>query len=247
MVAKILTARRLQQQIGGEIVFFYHDSDHDPRETRTILLNHKTGRPALLNFSFENKVQRKFSPLYAKRIPIGWQDKTIAQLTNYVGKQQIQLLKETSATNIAEFCLEMYKHMGLLEGIKIIRSSDRMFRKSACDISDFFVDIKYSNETVRARYNYHSFKLHVGGDVYLDVPLSLFSKEQISPCNSCRLVWMQSVIHCTHYVTGSSENQYLNKFEAPEISFISRDTIERPNEAYTECKPISTSCLWGPS
>jgi hypothetical protein len=30
LFAKMQTARRLQQEIGGEIVFFYHDSDHDP-------------------------------------------------------------------------------------------------------------------------------------------------------------------------------------------------------------------------
>jgi hypothetical protein len=36
LFAKMTAARRLQQEIGGEIVFFYHDSDHDPRETRTV-------------------------------------------------------------------------------------------------------------------------------------------------------------------------------------------------------------------
>ena len=35
LVAKVLTARRLQSELGGEIVFFCHDSDHDPRETQT--------------------------------------------------------------------------------------------------------------------------------------------------------------------------------------------------------------------
>jgi hypothetical protein len=30
LYAKFVTARRLQQEIGGEIVFFYHDADHDP-------------------------------------------------------------------------------------------------------------------------------------------------------------------------------------------------------------------------
>ena len=35
LFAKIQTGRRLQNEIGGEIVFFFHDSDHDPRETRT--------------------------------------------------------------------------------------------------------------------------------------------------------------------------------------------------------------------
>ncbi|HWL16126.1 MAG TPA: hypothetical protein VNR00_11010, partial [Opitutus sp.] len=45
LYAKIVTARRLQKEIGGEIVFFVHDSDHDPRETQTILRHRKSGEP----------------------------------------------------------------------------------------------------------------------------------------------------------------------------------------------------------
>src|SRR3954469_18860958 len=84
LVAKIQTARRLQKEIGGEIIFFYHDSDHDPRETRTILRHRKTNEIAQLNFSFPNKTQRKFSPLYLKRIPDDWHGKTVLQLPNYI-------------------------------------------------------------------------------------------------------------------------------------------------------------------
>jgi len=235
LFAKIETAKRLQQEIGGEIVFFYHDSDHDPRETRTTLPHRKTNEPAQLNFTFENKTQRKFSPLYAKRIPAGWQEKTIGQLPNYVGHPLINLFKKASATNDAEFCLEIYGYMGLLEGIKIVRSSDPEFRKAACEITDFFVDIKYDGEIARARHTPEGFKLHEGGNVYLNVPLSPFEKEQVSPSRDSRLVWMQSVIHCTHYIAGAGEQDYLRKEEAPEISFVTRDTIERSDEAYTEC------------
>src|SRR5271170_2842620 len=96
LFAKFLTARRLQKEIGGEIVFFYHDSDHDPRETRTRLRHRKTDEPANLNFSFENKLQRKFSPLYLKRISIDWQAKTALQLTNYVERPLIELFKKTA-------------------------------------------------------------------------------------------------------------------------------------------------------
>ena len=62
------TARELQFEIGGEIVFFFHDSDHDWRETRTTLRHPQDGRAAQLNFAFENQMQRKFSPLYLKRV-----------------------------------------------------------------------------------------------------------------------------------------------------------------------------------
>ncbi len=45
---------------------------------------------------------------------------------------------------------------------------------------------------------------------------------------------MQSVIHCTHYIAGAGEQDYLNKAEAPEITFLPRDPIDRLDEAYTE-------------
>jgi hypothetical protein len=45
---------------------------------------------------------------------------------------------------------------------------------------------------------------------------------------------MQSVIHCTHYVAGASEQDYLKKDDAPEITYVVRDTIERADEAYVE-------------
>src|SRR3974377_2456915 len=116
LFAKIQTARRLQKELGGEIVFFYHDSDHDPRETKTILRHRKTNEPAQLNFAFENRLQRKFSPLSLKRIVPGWQAKTELQLPNYVERRCLELFQAISAETIADFCLEMDLHMGLLAG-----------------------------------------------------------------------------------------------------------------------------------
>ena len=76
LFAKIVTARRLQKEIGGEIVFFCHDSDHDPRETATILRDRHSNREVSLNFQFENRIQKQFSPLYAKRVLPEWHEKT---------------------------------------------------------------------------------------------------------------------------------------------------------------------------
>ncbi len=137
LFAKIQTARRLQKELGGEIVFFYHDSDHDPRETRTTLRHRKTNEPAQLNFAFENRLQRKFSPQYLKRIPAGWQDKTLLQLPNYVDRRLIEIFKDSSASNVADFCLEMYRAMSLLDGIRVVRSSDPAIRRAACDVRNF--------------------------------------------------------------------------------------------------------------
>ena len=234
LAAKILTARRLQKEIGGEIVFFYHDSDHDPRETQTLLRHRRTREPAVLNFAFANKIQRKFSPLSHKRIVPGWQRKTELQLPNYVERRYIEIFEQISAANVADFCLSMYRRLGWLDGIRVARSSDPAFRRAACDVPDFFVDVPHEGEIVRARFAQGVFKLHEGGDSFVTLPATPFTKEQISPTRDCRLRWMQSVLRATHYIAGAGEKAYLREEDAPEIQFISRDTIERSDEAHTE-------------
>jgi hypothetical protein len=234
LAAKIQTARRLQKELGGEIVFFCHDSDHDSRETQTILRHRKTNEPALLNFAFANKTQRKFSPLHLKRIPPDWQHRTELQLPNYVAHSLIDLFKGVSAANVADFCLEMYRRMGLLDGVRVMRSSDPAFRQAACDVPEFFADVPHEGEIVRARFTGDALKLHEGGDSFVTLPLTEFTKEQISPTRDTRLRWMQSVVHCTHYIAGAGEQAYLRREDAPEITFVSRDIIDRSDEAYTE-------------
>jgi hypothetical protein len=234
LYAKIQTARRLQSQIGGEIVFFYHDSDHDPRETKTHLYNRKSGAPVQLNFAYDNRVLRKFTPLYLKRIAAGWQTTTAPQLTHYVARRWVDEFKAVTATTAADFCLEMYRRMGLLDGMRIARSSDPALRRSARDVAEFFVDVPYDGEIVRARHLGDSLQLHEGGSAYINLPMVSFTKEQISPTRDSRLVWMQSVLHCTHYIAGGGEQQYLRKEAAPEITFVARDTIERADDAYIE-------------
>jgi hypothetical protein len=234
LYAKVRTARSLHSEIGGEIVFFYHDSDHDPRETKTILHRRATSAPEPLNFMFENKLQRKFSPLYAKRIPADWQQKTTLKLPNFVDIPLLALFREASGATVADFCLDMYRRMGLLDGIRVVRSSSPDVRRAACDIADYFVDVVHEGELVRARYSDGTLRLHEGGDVYIDLPPSTFAREQISPSRDTRLRWMQSVVHCTHYVTGVSEQAYLHTEDARDIQFVTRDDIDRPEEAYVD-------------
>jgi hypothetical protein len=234
LYAKFVTARRLQSEIGGEIVFFCHDSDHDHRETQTTLRHRKTNEPQTFNFTCANKVQRKFSPLFLKRIPADWPTHTARQLPNFVDPRWVEAFKQTTATNAADFCLEMYRHMGLLDGIRVVRSSEPAVRRAACDVTDFFVDVPHEGETVRARLIDGALKLHEGGDCYLTLPAAEYTKEQISPTRDSRLRWMQSVIHCTHYIAGAGEQAYLNQADAPEITFLKRDPIDRSDEAYTD-------------
>jgi hypothetical protein len=234
LFAKIQTARRLQSEIGGEIVFFFHDSDHDPRETRTILRHNKTNEPAQLNFAFRNHIQRRFSPLYLKEIAGDWQAKTARILPNYIRPDLTAVFRRVSAANVADFCLEMYRSMGLLDNIRVVRSSSSDFRQAACNIPDFFADVPYQNEIVRARFVDGALKLHKGGSSFLRLPLTTFTKQQISPTRDTRFRWMQSVVNCSHYVAGAGEKDYLCPEETPGINFINRDVIDQSDEAYTE-------------
>ena len=233
LFAKILTARRLQKEIGGEIVFFFHDSDHDPRETITILRDQHSDEEMALNFQFENRIQKQFSPLYAKRVLPDWQKKTARQLPNYVGRSLVAHFKETKCSNVADFCLEMYTRMGLLEGVRVERSSAPEFRAHAVAVPDYFIDQRYEGEIVRARYREGKLLLHKGGDRFLEIPVGEFGPKQISPTRDTRFRWMQSVIRCSHYVAGASEQRYINKADDPTVKFIERDEISDFGKAYT--------------
>jgi len=246
LVAKIETARRLQKELGGKVVFFYHDSDADYRETITIFRDKITGAEVRLNFTQENKIQKKFSPLYLKRIPKGWKEEILKQLPRFVGKDMMDIFASIDATNTADFCLEMYKKMGLLEGIEVVRSSDPEFRQKAMDLEEYFADIKYQGEIVRAKAepnvlsptNYQlpatsSFSLHEGGGKFTKIPLpAKIEKRQISAGANERFAWMQSVVHCTHYIYGEGEKEYLDFDAHPEVKFIQRDAIDQPNCAW---------------
>jgi len=107
-------------------------------------------------------------------------------------------------------------------------------RRRAIDVDDFYVDVPYEGELVRARRQGDRLMLHRGGDQYLEIPDRETGKESKSPTRDTRLRWMQSVVRCTHYVAGASEMQYLNRDETPEIAFVERDAIDRPHESFVE-------------
>jgi hypothetical protein len=232
LYAKIVTARRLQKEIGGEIVFFFHDSDHDCRETITLLRERHTGRDAALNFQFANKIQKQFSPLYAKRVLPEWQAKMARQLPNYVAPELVDHFKAVEASSVAEFCHDLYARMGLLDEIRVERSSDVDFRKRAVPVDDYFVDVSSEGEIVRARYRDGKLLLHKGADRFAELPAQQFEATQISPTRDTRLRWMQSVIGCTHYVAGAGERQYLNEADASGVTFVQREEISDSNHAY---------------
>jgi hypothetical protein len=96
------------------------------------------------------------------------------------------------------------------------------------------VDVPYEGEVVRARLVDGELRLYKGGDSFVPLAMPEYGKEQISPTRDTRLRWMQSVVQCTHYVAGASEQDYLRKEDAPEITYVVRDTIDRADEAYAE-------------
>ena len=116
----------------------------------------------------------------------------------------------SSAETVADFCLEMYRRMGLLDGIRVVRSSDPALRRARVRRERFLrrCAIRRRNRA-RARAD-GVLRLHEGGDSFITLPATAFTKEQISPTRDTRLRWMQSVMHCTHYVAGAGEQDYLH-------------------------------------
>ncbi|MEI7709087.1 MAG: hypothetical protein WCI76_00025 [bacterium] len=231
--AKVETARKLQKKIGGKIVFFYHDSDADYRETITIFVDPKTGEEVRLNFNTKNKIQKKYSPLYIKKILSEWQDEIVRKLPRFMDEKLINIFKQAQGLTVADFCLDMYKRLGLLDGIEVMRSSDPGFRMKADDLKEFFADVPYQNEIVRAEMFNGKLRLHEGGGKYFDIESpAVIEKYQKNPARDERFAWMQSVIHATHYVAGVGENGYLKKDNFPDVIFVERDAIEKSEYAY---------------
>jgi hypothetical protein len=100
-------------------VFVRHDSDHDSRETRTVLRDPKTNEAQQFNFAIRNRMQRKYSPLYCKEIDECWYERTARQLPNYVGKELVQVFRNSCERKVANFCLETYLRLGLLSDIRL--------------------------------------------------------------------------------------------------------------------------------
>lgn len=233
LYAKIESARKLQKEIGGKIIFFYHDSDADYRETITILIDPKTKEEVRLNFTQGNKIQKKYSPLYIKGIDSNWQDEITRKLPRFMGKNLIDIFNSVKEKTVADFCLAMYKKLGLLDGIEVVRSSDKNFREQASELENYFADVEYEGQIVRAELYEGKLRLHEGGGKYFNIPIpDKIEKYQKNPNRDNRFAWMQSVLHCTHYITGLGEGNYLKKEDSPEVTFVNRDIIDNSDYAY---------------
>src|SRR5437763_3324280 len=135
----------------------------------TILRDQHSNEEVALNFQFENRIQKQFSPLYVKRVVPEWKEKTARQLPCYVPRNLVGHFKETRSSNVADFCLEMYTRMGLLDGVRVDRSSAPQFRARAVAVSDYVVDQPYEGERVRARYRQGKMKTKQRSDRVLEL------------------------------------------------------------------------------
>jgi hypothetical protein len=115
-----------------------------------------------------------------------------------------------------------------------VRSSDPVLRRRACAVPEFFVDVPYEGEIVRARVRDGALELHEGGQSFVTCLSPPSPRSTSVPTRDTRLRWMQSIIGCTHYVAGQGEQAYLHQEEAPDVTFVRRDEITRSDEAYTE-------------
>jgi len=104
---------RLREQMAGASVYFCHDSDHDPRETRTILRRRGSGDRRAQLRGGRASCSGSVSPLYAKRTAQGWHERTLSQLPNYVRARTARPVRERHRRRRwADFCSRWYPANG---------------------------------------------------------------------------------------------------------------------------------------
>src|SRR6202030_937829 len=74
-------------------------------------------------------------------------------------------------------------------------SSDPEFRRRAVAIDDYFVDVTWEGEIVRARWRDGKLLLHKGGDRYTELPTQEFGAGQISPTLGMELAARGHAVH----------------------------------------------------
>ena len=75
------------------------------------------------------------------------------QLPAYVDAPAVAAFKESTGAKTRPISAWIvYRRMGLLEGVRIVRSGDPSVRDAACEVPDYFVDVSHAGETVRARW-----------------------------------------------------------------------------------------------
>ena len=108
-----------RRRSAGEIVYFCHDSDHDPRETRTILRHRATGEPRAPELRLRQQAPAQV--LAALRSsgspPTGTPGRWPSSRTTWT-RPSSTCSARPRRRRVADFCLDMYRGMGLLDGMR---------------------------------------------------------------------------------------------------------------------------------
>ncbi len=110
----------------------------------------------------------------------------------------------------------------------MVRSSDPAFRREACGIdADYFVDVPYEGEVVRARLSDGGLSLYKGGDASSAASRrGEYAKEHVSPTRDTPAA-VDAIGREMHPLRGGGlEQDYLSKEDAPEITYVVRRTID---------------------
>ena len=129
----------------------------------------------------------------------------------------------------------MYQRLGLLDGIEVVRSSDPALRRRACAVAEFFVDVPYEGEIVRARVRDGALELHEGGQSFVTLPLDRLRQGADQP-HAGYAASLDAIGHRLHSLRGrrraSRPTCIRKKRRTSPSSAATRST--RSDEAYTE-------------
>ena len=121
--------------------------------------------------------------------------------------------------------------------IDVVRSSDPAVRRRACDVSDFFVDVPYEGEIVRARVRDGALDLHEGGDSFVTLPATAFAQGADQP-HAGHAAPLDAVGHPLHALRDRRGRAGLSSPGGSAGDHLrARDEIDRSDEAYTELSP----------
>ena len=145
----------------------------------------------------------------------------VRQLPNYVDRELVDKFQEVDCHNPADFCLKMYGKMGLLDGVRVERSSSPEFRKRAVSVDNFIL-LMPSGKAKRfgpaaGTENCFCTRAPTGSSNSLpriSTPLRSVLRV-ILVCGGCNRSF-----NASHYVAGAGEQEDLNEADAPGITFV---------------------------
>lgn len=221
LVRRIDAAKSLASRVGGKTILFIWDSWH--RGTaETVLPGNRR-----ISFEYYNNLQRDYTPFYLKNLDPVWWNRAKSKLDGIVPGKIINVLDNIKEDTAGNFCLKAYKKLGFLDNLEVVRSSDPEIRKKAKMFEDFYVEVSYKGEIVRARYTNRGFVLES------NPPVEIYKTDvvpgMVTPPDEKRFEWMDSIVSPSHYILGEKER--VKESDFPWISFVRSRKTEQSDTA----------------